>query len=88
MRQSSRADSTISQIGVTVSYHLPFPAQYSFQSDPAISLQSLTYEQTATLYNVAAVYAGLAASENRSDGEGIKRALVYLQVSHLSTWIR
>jgi hypothetical protein len=34
------------------------------------------------VYNLAAVYSGLAAVENRDETEGIKRALTYLQVRH------
>lgn len=48
--------------------------------DPTISLPSLSYERAGVVYNIAAVYSGLAAMENRDETEGIKRALTYLQV--------
>ncbi|KAJ9125522.1 hypothetical protein QFC22_000483 [Naganishia vaughanmartiniae] len=51
----------------------------NFNSDPTISLSSITYERAAVLYNIAAVYASLGAAENRSEIEGIKRALAYTQ---------
>ncbi|KAJ9109194.1 hypothetical protein QFC21_000523 [Naganishia friedmannii] len=51
----------------------------NFNSDPTISLSSITYERAAVLYNIAAVYASLAGAENRSEIEGIKRALAYTQ---------
>jgi len=34
------------------------------------------------LYNVAALYASIAAAERRAEAEGIKRALGYLSVSY------
>jgi programmed cell death 6-interacting protein len=72
------------QIGLTITYHLPFPSSpFSFSPlsdpDPVISLSSLQYERASVLFNVAAVYSGLGADESRADGEGIKRALAYLQ---------
>lgn len=68
-----------SNIALGITYHLPFPPPFSFQTDPTISLPSLEFERASVLYNIAAVYAGLAANENRSENEGIKRALTYLQ---------
>ncbi|GHJ85349.1 hypothetical protein NliqN6_1751 [Naganishia liquefaciens] len=66
-------------IGLEFTYHLPYPAPYTFNSDPTISLASITYERAATLYNMASVYASLGAAENRAEIEGIKRALAYMQ---------
>lgn len=70
------------QVGASITYHLPFPPSFSFQTDPTISLPSLSFERAAVVYNLAAVYSGLAAVENRDETEGIKRALTYLQVRH------
>lgn len=68
------------QIGLEFTYHLPYPAPYTFNSDPTITLASITYERAAVLYNIASVYASLGAAENRAEIEGIKRALAYMQV--------
>jgi len=65
---------------MSFTYHLPFPSSFSFQAESTISRPSLVFERSALLYNIAAVYSGLAAVENRGDAEGIKRALAYLQV--------
>lgn len=77
-------------VGASITYHLPFPPSFSFQTDPTISLPSLSFERAAVVYNLAAVYSGLAAVENRDETEGIKRALTYLQqaagtLNHLRT---
>lgn len=71
----------MTQIGVAFAYHLPFPPPYSITPDAPISLNSFTFERASVLYNMAAIYASLAAMERRAEAEGIKRALNYLSVS-------
>lgn len=66
---------------MSFTYSLPFPPLYSITPDAPISLPSFTFERAAVLYNIASVYASLAASERRAEAEGIKRALTYLTVS-------
>jgi len=68
------------QISLTFTYDLPFPTFYSFTGESSIALPSLTYERASVLFNVAALYASIAASERRAEAEGIKRALGYLSV--------
>jgi len=68
-------------MGVSFAYHLPFPPPYSISPDAPISLPSFTYERASVLYNIASVYATLAAMERRAEIEGIKRALTFLTVS-------
>ncbi|GMK55878.1 hypothetical protein CspeluHIS016_0209340 [Cutaneotrichosporon spelunceum] len=70
-----------SDIGVSFAYRLPFPSPYSITPDVTVSLNSLTYERASVLYNMAAIYASLAAMERRAEAEGIKRALNYLSSS-------
>ena len=47
-----------------------------------VSVKNLVYERCGVLFNLAALYSQLAASEDRSRIEGIKRATAYHQVSH------
>lgn len=72
---------TLFQISLPFSYHLPFPPPFSLSPDAPISLPSLTFERASVLYNVAALYASMAAAERRAEAEGIKRALGFLTVS-------
>ena len=67
---------------MSFTYDLPFPTFYSFTGESSITLPSLTYERASVLYNVAALYASIAAAERRAEAEGIKRALRYLSVSY------
>lgn len=69
-------------MGVAFAFHLPFAPPFSLTSDAAVSLPSLTFERTSVLFNIAALYATMAASERRMEAEGIKRALGYLSVNH------
>ncbi|ORX38229.1 BRO1-like domain-domain-containing protein [Kockovaella imperatae] len=67
-----------SDIGVNFAFHLPFPPLYSLTPDASISLPSLSFERASVLFNIAALYASMAASERRAEVDGIKRALGYL----------
>lgn len=66
------------------SYHTPFPPAFSITPDAPMPLNSLTFERAAVLFNVAALYASMAAAERRAELEGIKRALGYLTVSWMT----
>lgn len=70
-----------SDINLPFAYYLPFPATFSLSPDAPISLSSLTFERACVLFNMAALYASMAAAERRAEAEGIKRALGYLTVS-------
>ncbi|OCF35794.1 pH-response regulator protein palA/RIM20 [Kwoniella heveanensis BCC8398] len=70
-----------SDISLQFTYHLPFPPTYSLSPDAPLSLSSLTYERASVLFNIAALYASMAAAERRAEAEGIKRALGYLTAS-------
>lgn len=61
-------------------YHLPFPPVFSLSPDAAVTLPSITFERASVLFNIAALYASMAAAERRAEAEGIKRALGYLSV--------
>lgn len=66
------------QIGLEFSYaHVFAPS-----SSVPVTLRSLTFERAATLFNLAALYSQLAASEDRSSQDGLKRAALYYQVRH------
>ncbi|WWD19366.1 pH-response regulator protein palA/RIM20 [Kwoniella shandongensis] len=67
-----------SDISLNFTYHLPFPPTFSLSPDAPISLPSLTFERASVLFNIAALYASMAAAERRAEAEGIKRALGYL----------
>ncbi|ODN73147.1 pH-response regulator protein palA/RIM20 [Cryptococcus amylolentus CBS 6039] len=67
-----------SDIGLQFAYFLPFPPTFSLSPDSPISLSSLTYERASVLFNTAALYASMAASERRAEAESIKRAIGYL----------
>ncbi|KAK6911000.1 pH-response regulator protein palA/RIM20 [Kwoniella mangroviensis CBS 8507] len=67
-----------SDISLQFTYHLPFPPTYSLSPDAPVSLASITFERASVLFNIAALYASMAAAERRAEAEGIKRALGYL----------
>lgn len=50
-------------------------------SDGCIELSNIAYERAAQLFNLAALYSQLALAEDRSHGEGIKRASAFYQVT-------
>ncbi|EIW68315.1 hypothetical protein TREMEDRAFT_63488 [Tremella mesenterica DSM 1558] len=70
-----------SDIGLSFAYHLPFPPIFSLTAESTVSLPSLTYERASVLFNVAALYSIMAASERRAEVEGIRRALGYLSAA-------
>ncbi|WVR09313.1 pH-response regulator protein palA/RIM20 [Kwoniella sp. DSM 27419] len=70
-----------SDISLQFTFHLPFPPTYSLSPDAPVSLPSLTFERASVLFNIAALYASMAAAERRAEAEGIKRALGYLTAS-------
>ncbi|WWC71251.1 pH-response regulator protein palA/RIM20 [Kwoniella pini CBS 10737] len=70
-----------SDISLQFTYHLPFPPSYSLTPDAPISLASLTFERASVLYNIAGLYASMAAAERRAEAESIKRSLGYLSAA-------
>jgi programmed cell death 6-interacting protein len=79
-QEAPSEDHTDVQINLSIGYHLPFPPPFSLTADSPISLPSLTFERASILYNIAAIYASMAASEARAEAVGIKRALGFLTV--------
>jgi hypothetical protein len=63
------------QIGLEISYAPAFTPSAS-----PITISNLAYERAAVLFNLAALYSQLAANEDRSTHEGVKRASVHFQV--------
>ncbi|KAN0092781.1 BRO1-like domain containing protein [Tylopilus felleus] len=64
-----------SDIGLEFSYAHVFAPPSSIP----VTLRSLTFERAATLFNLAALYSQLAASEDRSTPDGLKRATLHYQ---------
>ncbi|GAO48459.1 BRO1-domain-containing protein [Saitoella complicata NRRL Y-17804] len=60
--------------GIELAYHS------SFDQDAApVTHDNLQYERACTLFNLAALYSLLGSSENRTSGDGLKRACSYFQ---------
>ncbi|KAL4062196.1 BRO1-like domain-containing protein [Scleroderma citrinum] len=64
-----------SDINLEISYAHAF----SPPSSIPVTLRSLSFERAAILFNLAALYAQLAAAEDRSSQDGLKRASTYYQ---------
>ena len=81
--KSCRSSASIILIALINQINLPIPYSPAFplnsQATPLV-LSNLQYERANILYNLAALYSNLAASEDRSHGDGIKRALAHFQV--------
>jgi programmed cell death 6-interacting protein len=58
-----------------VSYGCTFPGS------PAQAMKNLLFERASVVFNLAALYSQLAANEDRSSSDGLKRALNFAQVS-------
>ncbi|KAG2147589.1 BRO1-like domain-containing protein [Suillus clintonianus] len=62
--------------------NLEFSYAHAFASSPSslpVTLRSITFERASVLFNIAALYSQLAASEDRSSQDGLKRASSYYQ---------
>ncbi|KAI6038820.1 BRO1-like domain-containing protein [Pisolithus marmoratus] len=64
-----------SDINLEISYAHPF----SVSASVPVTLPSLAFERASVLFNLAALYSQLAAAEDRSNQEGLKRASAYYQ---------
>lgn len=62
-------------INLEFSYGHAFDSPSSFP----VTLRSIAFERAAVLFNIAALYSQLAASEDRSSQDGLKRASAYYQ---------
>lgn len=57
--------------------NLEFSYAHAFASNPSslpVTLRSIAFERASVLFNIAALYSQLAASEDRSSQDGLKRA--------------
>lgn len=62
--------------------NLEFSYAHAFASSPSslpVTLRSIAFERASVLFNIAALYSQLAASEDRSSQDGLKRASAYYQ---------
>ncbi|KAG1871986.1 BRO1-like domain-containing protein [Suillus tomentosus] len=62
-------------INLEFSYAHAFASPSSFP----VTLRSIAFERASVLFNIAALYSQLAASEDRSSQDGLKRASAYYQ---------
>ncbi|KAG1747202.1 BRO1-like domain-containing protein [Suillus paluster] len=64
--------------------NLEFSYAHAFSSSLStlpVTLRSIEFERTSVLFNIAALYSQLAASEDRSSQDGLKRASAYYQAN-------
>ena len=66
------------QIGLDISY----ASAFARSSDLPITRRDLAFERAAVIFNLAALYSQLAAGEDRSNKDGVKRASAYYQVEY------
>lgn len=62
--------------------NLEFLYAHAFASSPSslpVTMRSIAFERASVLFNIAALYSQLAASEDRSSQDGLKRATAYYQ---------
>jgi tyrosine-protein phosphatase non-receptor type 23 len=60
---------------------VPFPWNDAFIPSKNISQLSLAYEKASVIFNIAATLSALAAAQNRSSPEGLKRAFNFYRSS-------
>lgn len=60
---------------------VPFPWNDAFTPSKNISQLSLAYEKASVIFNIAATLSALAAAQNRSSPEGLKRAFNFYRSS-------
>ncbi|EPQ54076.1 BRO1-domain-containing protein [Gloeophyllum trabeum ATCC 11539] len=68
----------LTKLPVDIGLEIPYAPAFSPSSLP-ITLKNLAYERAAVVFNLGALYSQLASSEDRSNAEGIKRALAHYQ---------
>ncbi|KAJ7494696.1 BRO1-like domain-containing protein [Mycena galericulata] len=95
----------VDRVNATLSYHaqllsaltkLPTDIQLEISYAPVftptslpVTLRNLAFERAAVLFNLAALYCQLAASEDRSNADGIKRAIPnYQQAAGTLSYLR
>ncbi|KAF7312299.1 pH-response regulator protein palA/RIM20 [Mycena indigotica] len=70
--------SIISKLPQDIGLEIAYAHVFSPSSVP-VTLRNLSFERAAVIFNLAALYSQLAASEDRSNSDGIKRAIPYYQ---------
>ncbi|OZJ06787.1 hypothetical protein BZG36_00149 [Bifiguratus adelaidae] len=68
-----------SKFPIDVGIEFPWYQAFSTNTSKPICHRNLNYEKACILYNIGAMYSQLGSSENRSAGEGVKRACGYFQ---------
>jgi hypothetical protein len=67
---------------------VPFPWNDAFAPTKTISQLSLAYEKASVIFNIAATLSALAAAQNRSSPEGLKRSFnFYRSAAGMFTYI-
>jgi len=57
---------------------IPYAPVFNSSALP-VTLSNLAYERAAVLFNIAVLYSQLAASEDRSNPNGLKQAITFYQ---------
>ncbi|KAJ7227152.1 BRO1-like domain-containing protein [Mycena pura] len=70
--------SILTKLPTDIQLEIAYAPVFSPTSIP-IALRNIAFERAAVLFNLAALYSQLAASEDRSNADGIKRASSYYQ---------
>lgn len=60
---------------------VPFPWNDAFTPSKSISQLSLAYEKASVIFNIAATLSALAANQNRSSPEGLKRSFNFYRAA-------
>ncbi|KAF8842107.1 BRO1-domain-containing protein [Paxillus ammoniavirescens] len=70
---------TLTKLPSDIDLEFAYAHAFSPTTSIPITLRSLAFERAAILFNLAALYSQLAASEDRSSQDGLKRASSYYQ---------
>ncbi|KAJ3836346.1 BRO1-like domain-containing protein [Lentinula raphanica] len=70
--------SILTKFPVDIQLEISYAPVFSPSAIP-VTIRSLMFERAAVVFNLGALYSQLAASEDRSNAEGIKRAATYFQ---------
>ncbi|KAL0954962.1 hypothetical protein HGRIS_003892 [Hohenbuehelia grisea] len=68
----------LAKLPTNIQLEIPYAPAFNPSALP-ITLRSLAYERACTVFNLAALYSHLAAAEDRSNQDGIKRAIAHYQ---------
>ncbi|KAJ7127029.1 BRO1-like domain-containing protein [Mycena epipterygia] len=80
--------SVLTKLPTDIQLEIPYAPVFAPTSLP-VTLRNIAFERAAVLFNLAALYSQLAASEDRSNADGIKRAIPnYQQAAGTLSYLR